>query len=107
MFKAMVGIMMLVGVLGLTACQKTTGKTASQTMTDSRITASVQSKLTADRVSNFARVDVDTERGVVNLSGIVPSADQKARAEELARQVEGVTRVNNNLQIQRQSSQRD
>jgi osmotically-inducible protein OsmY len=76
-------------------------------MTDSRITASVQSKLTADRVSNFARVDVDTERGVVNLSGIVPSADQKARAEELARQVEGVTRVNNNLQIQRQSSQRD
>ena len=107
MFKAIVGIMMLVGVLGLTACQKTTGKTAGQTMTDSRITASVQSKLTADRVSNFARVDVDTERGVVNLSGIVPSADQKARAEELARQVEGVTRVNNNLQIQRQSSQRD
>jgi osmotically-inducible protein OsmY len=69
-------------------------------MTDTKITASVQSKLTADRVSNFSRVDVDTERGVVNLSGVVPSADQKSRAEELARQVNGVTRINNNLQIQ-------
>ncbi|HSE59432.1 MAG TPA: BON domain-containing protein [Nitrospiraceae bacterium] len=70
-------------------------------MTDSRITATVQAKLTADRMSNFARVDVDTERGVVNLSGIVPSAEQKSRAEDLTRQVEGVKRVNNNLQIQR------
>jgi osmotically-inducible protein OsmY len=87
-------------MLALGACQSTTGKTAGQTMTDTKITASVQSKLTADRVSNFSRVDVDTERGVVNLSGVVPSADQKSRAEELARQVNGVTRINNNLQIQ-------
>jgi osmotically-inducible protein OsmY len=87
-------------MLALGACQSTTGKTAGQTMTDTKITASVQSKLTADRISNFSRVDVDTERGVVNLSGVVPSADQKSRAEELARQVNGVTRINNNLQIQ-------
>lgn len=90
----------MVCLFGLGACQSTTGKTAGQTMTDSKITASVQSKLTADRVSNFTRVDVDTERGVVNLSGVVPSAEQKSRAEELARQVNGVTRINNNLQIQ-------
>ena len=90
----------IVCLLGLGACQSTTGKTAGQAMTDSKITASVQSKLTADRVSNFTRVDVDTERGVVNLSGVVPSAEQKSRAEELTRQVNGVTRINNNLQIQ-------
>jgi hyperosmotically inducible periplasmic protein len=87
-------------LLGLSACQSTTGKTAGQNMTDSKITASVQSKLTADRASNFTRVDVDTERGVVNLSGVVPTVEQKSRAEELARQVNGVARINNNLQIQ-------
>ena len=87
-------------LLGLGACQSTTGKTAGETMTDTKITAAVQTKLTSDRISNFTRVDVDTERGVVNLSGVVPSSDQRSRAEELTRQVNGVTRVNNNLQIQ-------
>jgi hyperosmotically inducible protein len=100
MLRTIVMVLGLVGLLSLGACQSTTGKTAGESMTDSRITAAVQSKLTADRVSNFTRVDVDTERGVVNLSGVVQSQDQKTRAEELARQVNGVTKVNNNLQIQ-------
>jgi hyperosmotically inducible protein len=107
MFRTLAMACALIGALSLGACQSTTGKTAGQTMTDSRITAAVQSKLTADRVSNFTRVDVDTERGVVNLSGVVASAEQKSRAEELTRQVNGVTRVNNNLQIQPQSSRSD
>jgi hyperosmotically inducible protein len=101
MFKTILSAMSLMMALGFSACQSTTGKTAGQTMTDSRITAAVQSKLTADRMANFARVDVDTERGVVNLSGIVPSTEQKDRAETLTRQVEGVKRINNNLQVQR------
>ena len=100
MVKALLVSIGMVCLLSVGACQSTTGKTAGQTMTDSKITASVQSKLTADRVSNFTRVDVDTERGVVNLSGVVPSPEQKTRAEELARQVNGVTRINNNLQVQ-------
>jgi hyperosmotically inducible protein len=100
MLRVLVAAVGMACVLGLGACQSTTRKTAGQTMTDSKITASVQSKLTADRASNFTRVDVDTDRGVVSLSGVVPSAEQKSRAEELARQVNGVTRINNNLQIQ-------
>ena len=84
----------------LSGCQSTTGKTASQTMSDASISTAVQTKLTSDRLSNFPRIDVDTERGVVNLSGIVETEAQRARAERLAHQVEGVVRVNNNLQIQ-------
>ena len=84
----------------LAGCQTTTGKTVGETMKDASISTAVQAKLTADQMSNFARVDVDTERGVVHLSGIVQSADHKAKAAELARQVEGVRRVDNNLQIQ-------
>lgn len=84
---------------GLMACQTTTGKPMEQAMSDASISAAVQTKLTTDRILNFTRMDVDTERGTVQLSGIVSSAEQKARAEYLTRQVNGVKRVTNNLQI--------
>lgn len=95
---ARVAVLLL--LIGLAGCQSATGKPAGQTMNDASISTAVQTKLTSDRMSNFTRVDVDTERGVVHLSGIVLSAEQKARAEALARQVEGVKQVNNRLQIQ-------
>jgi len=84
----------------LTACQSMTGKTTGQTIDDASVTASVQGKLTADKLSNFSRINVDTDRGVVSLNGVVRSAEEQSRAEELARQVDGVTKVNNHLQIQ-------
>ncbi len=100
----------LVGLFGvslmfLTACQSMTGKTTGQTMDDASVTTSVQGKLTRDKLSNFSRIDVDTNRGIVTLNGVVRSAEEKSRAEEIARQVEGVTKVNNNLQIQSTSAQ--
>ena len=95
----------MVGFLGaslliLTACQAMTGKTTGQTIDDVRLTSSVQGKLTADKLSNFSRINVDTDRSVVTLNGVVRTVEEKSRAEELARQVAGVTNVNNNLQIQ-------
>lgn len=90
-------------LLSVVGCQTTTGKTASQTMSDTSITASVQAKLTADKVSNFPRIDVDTERGIVSLNGVVETVQQRERAERLAREVGGVRGLNNNLQIQAQS----
>ena len=85
--------------LTLAGCQAMTGKTAGQNVDDAALTASVKSTLVADKVSNLTRVDVDTNNGVVSLNGVVDSAQQKARAEDLARRVNGVRGVNNNLQI--------
>jgi hyperosmotically inducible protein len=95
-------MLVIVGVMAgaVSACESTTGKSIGQNVSDASISTAVQTKLTGDRVSNFTRVDVDTERGVVQLSGVVPSSEQKSRAEELTRQVNGVRRVNNNLQVQ-------
>jgi hyperosmotically inducible protein len=95
----------LVGLLGvslmiLTACESMTGKTTGQTIDDATMTASVQGKLTADKLSNFSRINFDTDRGIVTLNGVVRSAEEQSREEELARKVDGVTKVNNNLQIQ-------
>jgi len=84
----------------LAACQATTEKTASQIMSDASVTAAVQRKLTADRMANLTRVDVDTDQEAVQLSGVVQTPEQKVRAGELAKQVSGVRRVENNLRVQ-------
>ena len=94
----------LVGILGvslmsLTACESMTGKTAGQTIDDATLTASVQKKLMGDKLSNFARISASTDQGVVTLRGMVSSEEEKSRAEDLARQVAGVTRVENILSI--------
>ena len=78
-----------------------TGETAGQNVDDSTITASVKTKLAADKIGSLTRIDVDTTRQVVSLNGVVESPDQKARAEQLASQVSGVKKVNNNLQVQK------
>jgi len=86
-------------VLALIGCQAMTGKTAGTNVDDAAITTSVKSTLVADKTANLARVDVDTNNGVVTLNGTVDSVQQKGRAEDLARRVDGVCGVNNNLQV--------
>jgi hyperosmotically inducible protein len=90
-------------LLSAAGCTSLTGQTAGQYVDDSTISASVKAKLVADKAANFTRVDVDTTNKVVSLNGIVESPDQKARAEQLAMQVSGVQRVDNNLQIQKRN----
>lgn len=66
---------------------------------DSWITAKVKLALLADgRVSGFA-TDVDTNGGVVTLSGKVDEQANKAAAEEVARGISGVKSVNNQIQV--------
>lgn len=82
-------------------CQSLTGKSTGRTVDDASVTASVKSKLVADKAANLTRVDVDTNNGTVYLNGTVESAEQKARAEQLAWQATGVKNVVNNLQVQK------
>jgi hyperosmotically inducible protein len=46
------------------------------------------------------KINVDTNQGTVHLNGTVDSPAAKERAAELARQVEGVRQVVNNLKVQ-------
>lgn len=88
----------------LAACQATTGRTVGRNIDDAALTASVNAALVSDKASNFTRIDVDTTNGVVSLNGTVESAEQRQRAEQLARRVDGVKRVINNLQVSRRTS---
>jgi hyperosmotically inducible protein len=73
--------------------------TAGQDLDDSMLTASVESKLMADSATKGYQINVGTQKGVVQLTGFVDSATMKAKAGEIARSVDGVKQVRNDLEI--------
>ena len=89
-----------VTTLTTTGCSHSPYKRSSgEYLDDQTLTARVKSALFADpNVSGF-QVNVDSYKGVVSLSGFVDTAAQKARAEDVARQVNGVRQVQNNLSV--------
>lgn len=97
------GALLLLVAAAAAGCHPAAERAAGQqAVSDATVSAAVQAVLTADRKANFARVDVDSQGGVVTLSGSVRSEQERSRAETLARRVEGVNRVNNYLMIQRE-----
>jgi hyperosmotically inducible periplasmic protein len=64
---------------------------------DEALTQSVRAKLSADPALAAEVINVNTASGVVTLSGTVKNDADKSRAEQVARGVEGVKQVTNNL----------
>ncbi len=75
-------------------------KTRTAWHDDDTITASVKSKLAREKAATLVKVNVDTNGGIVELTGNVDSEQTKQRATELTRQVEGVCKIVNNLKVQ-------
>jgi hyperosmotically inducible periplasmic protein len=95
-------VVVLVVVLGLGAgCRSTTGESLGQNVDDTNITTQVKTKLMGEKASNLTRVGVKTVNGNVLLTGTVPTAEDRARAEEIARRVSGVQQVTNKLQAEK------
>ncbi|HEY8554126.1 MAG TPA: BON domain-containing protein [Burkholderiales bacterium] len=72
-------------------------RTAGQTVDDAAITAKVKSQLLSSPEVSGLNVNVTTYRGEVQLSGYVNDAEQRRQAEQIARSVEGVRSVSNDL----------
>jgi hyperosmotically inducible protein len=69
--------------------------------TDAGITAAIKAKLLADPDTSGLRIDVDTDKRVVTLSGTVRSEAEKTEAVQIARAMNGVTNVIDRLTIER------
>ena len=82
----------------------TSGSTTSeikQESKDSWLTTKVKSALAADvGLKTLTGINVDTTGSVVTLKGSVDTAANKSRAEQVARGVEGVSSVKNELAVQ-------
>ena len=80
----------------LAAC----GKTVGETIDDATITTRVKTSLLNDPDVGGLRIDVDTFKGVVTLSGRVKSKEEETKAVALARKIGGVTDVKSTLTVQ-------
>ncbi len=80
----------------LAAC----GKTVGDTIDDATVTTRVKTAFINDPMVGALRIDVDTFKGVVTLSGRVKSKEEETKAIALARSIKGVSDVRSTLQIQ-------
>lgn len=71
--------------------------TASNVVDNAALTAKVKAALLADELVKGTQINVDSSAGVVKLTGTVDSSAQVTRAVEVAKGVQGVQRVDNNL----------
>jgi hyperosmotically inducible protein len=83
----------------MTGCQAMTGATLGENIDDGTLTSYVKTKLASDKLVTLTRVAVETNNGIVYLTGEVETAEQKSRIGSLASEVKGVKRVVNNLQV--------
>lgn len=72
---------------------------AACSASDPGVTTAVKSKFAADDTVKAYQIDVDTQDGVVTLSGAVETQMAKDRAVQLARETDGVARVEDRLVV--------
>jgi len=73
---------------------------AGQAIDDATITAAIKGKYLVDDTLKGLQISVETDQGVVVLTGSVQSDAAKELATQIAQGVEGVVRVDNQLAIQ-------
>ena len=93
-------VMLLVATLLMPLLLTACGKSVGNSIDDATITTRVKTSLLNDPQVGGLRIDVDTFKGVVTLSGRVKSKEEEAKAISLARQIGGVTDVKSTLQVQ-------
>ena len=91
--------------LALAACASNkapdeTKRSTSEFTSDAALTAKVKSAIATDvGARTAAAINIETYRGVVQLTGFVGSREQAQRAEAAAKKVEGVRSVKNDVRI--------
>jgi hyperosmotically inducible periplasmic protein len=96
-----IALLALFGAAQLSGCTSSppTERTTGQVVDDTVLTAKVKKELFDQKGISVMDVNVTTYRGVVQLSGFVPSETEVRLAEEAARRVEGVKDVKNDLRV--------
>lgn len=99
--RSAMGLVICLGAAGplvLSGCQTSPQqRSAGQSIDDATITAKVKSQLLSDPDVSGLNVNVTTFKGQVQLSGYVESSNQRSKAEQIAKNVDGVKAVSNDL----------
>ncbi len=98
--KFLSAFMIVMAMLTVTACQSTSKQESTgEYIDDSVITTKVKAALVHDKTVKASEVNVETFKGVVQLSGFVSESEDIAKAVKIAREVNGVVSVKNDIRV--------
>lgn len=96
MKSLVVAAMIAATALFASGCAVTSGQsTTGEYIDDATITTRVKSRFAEDKTVAATRIQVETLKGVVQLSGFAVSEAEKQRAAQIAASVPGVKQVQN------------
>jgi len=95
--SAMIMAVVLVTAVGCASTSKQEG--TGEYVDDSLITTKVKAAIFNEPTLKVAEINVETFKGVVQLSGFVSSPAAMGKAVEVARQVGGVKSVRNDMRV--------
>jgi osmotically-inducible protein OsmY len=98
LYRILQVVVCIVMLTVFTGCASTrTSEGTGEYFDDSTITTKVKSAILMDSSLKVLQINVETFKGVVQLSGFVDSAQSSTKATEVARGVKGVVKVKNDL----------
>ncbi|MFA7680853.1 MAG: BON domain-containing protein [Pigmentiphaga sp.] len=80
--------------------KQSVGKTVGDYASDTAVTAKIKAAFVKEKELSALDISVETTRGVTTLSGKVDAQAQVDLAERVARDVEGVQDVHNNITVE-------
>jgi len=99
-FKIITAFFLTLALVSIVGCGASTNKESTgEYFDDSVITSKVKTAIFAEETLKVAEINVETFKGVVQLSGFVNSRGDIDKAVEVARQVKGVTSVKNDMRV--------
>ena len=97
---AALGVALALGACTTTQSPGGKNETSGQYLDDATVTAKVKTAIASDvGVKAATNVNVETFRGVVQLSGFADSEDQASKAVQAAKKVNGVRSVRNDIRV--------
>ena len=98
--NTLAAIVAAVALLSATGCAVTRGQqTVGAYVDDSTITTQIKSRMLADKDVAGTSISVETLNGTVILSGFAKSSTERSTAEMIARDVNGVKAVRNDIAL--------
>ncbi len=89
-----------IALLSAAGCAVTRGQeTVGAYIDDATITTQIKSRMIENKAVDAASIKVETLNGTVMLSGFAKNATEKATAETIARDVNGVKSVRNEIAV--------
>jgi osmotically-inducible protein OsmY len=97
LYRLLVSLVLLVTVAGCAGGKRL--ESTGEYFDDVAITAKVRASILENSQLSLRQINVETFKGIVQLSGFVDSSEIAARATEVVRTIKGVKKVNNSLVV--------